>query len=232
MAATHPSGLRALAAAGAALLAIETAMGASGPPRISVQHGPISLDADSGDIDYANHHVSLRKVVISQGDLRVTADRAEASGIDFDNSRWIFSSNVHITSEQLGVLDSDSATVVFRNNRLESALVTGDPAEFEQTSSKTGVLARGHADSIQYTVSTDTVRLTGSARLQYAGTDTTAPVVIYNLLDRRLQFAGAATSGGRVHIVTTPRKLTKPGAAPAAPARAQRGAPPSASGPQ
>jgi lipopolysaccharide export system protein LptA len=221
---------RVLLVAGAVLLA-DAALGASGPPRITVQHGPINLDADSGNIDYKSHEVMLNKVVISQGDLRLTADRAEASGLEFENTRWIFTGNVHISSEQLGGLQSDSATAEFLNNRLESALATGQPAEFEQTSSKNGVLARGHADSIEYKVSTDTVRLTGNARLEYTGTVTTAPVVIYNIRDQRLQFAGAAEPGHRVHIVTTPPKPGKPEAVPQVPGRARRAAPASASGP-
>ncbi|HXS28959.1 MAG TPA: lipopolysaccharide transport periplasmic protein LptA [Steroidobacteraceae bacterium] len=222
-----------LLAAGVALLAIETAMGAGHPPRISMQHGPISLDADSGDINYRTHEATLKKVEISQGDLRVTADRADVSGIDSDDSRWIFTGNVHITSEQLGMLQSDKATVQFHDNRLDTALVSGNPAEFEQTSSKSGVLARGHADSIEYTASMDTVRLTGSARLQYGETTTTAPVVVYNLRERKLQFAGAA-SGSRVHIIATPRKSATPPAAPQNPGRARRPAPTGAgaSGPQ
>jgi lipopolysaccharide export system protein LptA len=231
MAATPTRGCWVPLAASAALLGIATALGASNPPRITTQHGPISVDADSTDYDYGTHQLSMKKVVISQGDLRVTADRAEASGVDFDNSRWIFTSNVHITSGQLGALQSDSATVQFRNNHLESALAAGNPAEFEQTNSKTGVLAKGHADSIEYTVATDTVRLTGNARLQYSGTDTTAPVVIYNLRDRRLLFAGAAAPGERVHIIATPQKAVKPVATPTAPARAPHAAPNGAQGP-
>lgn len=222
-------GSRALLAAGAALLAFESGLGAPTAPRITMQHGPISVDAESGTIDYGTHHATLKNTVITQGDLRVTADRAAASGIDSDNSRWIFTGNVHISSPKLGVLTSQDATVDFRNNQLETALVTGHPAEFEQTSSKTGVLARGHADSIQYTVATDTVRLSGSARLQYGETQTTAALVIYNIRDRRLQFAGAP--GSRLHIVTTPQKLAKPGAAPKLPARSRRAESRSSSGP-
>lgn len=224
-------GSRALVVAGAALLAFETALGAaSTAPRITMQHGPISVDAESGDINYGTHEATLKKVIISQGDLRVTADRATASGIDSDNSRWVFTGNVHIDSAKFGVLTSDSATVDFRNNQLESAVVTGQPAEFEQTSSKTGVLARGHADSIHYLAATDTVRLTGNAQLQYGGTETKAAVVIYDIRNRRLQFAGAGTPGSRVRIVTTPQKLKKAGAAPNSPAgsHAESG---SASGP-
>lgn len=220
-----------LLVAGTVLLGADTAFGASGAPRYTAQHGPVSVDADQFSIDYGAHHMTLKKVVITQGDLRLTADRGEASGLDFDNSRWIFTNNVHISSEQLGALQSDSATVQFRDNRLESALATGQPAEFEQTSSKNGVLARGHADSIEYKVATDTVRLTGNAQLQYSGTETTAPVVIYNIRDQRLQFAGSEP-GSRVHIVTTPPKAGKPGAVPKVPGRARPAAPPpGASGP-
>lgn len=224
-------GSRALIAAGTVLLAFESAMGASGPPSISLQHGTIGVVADTTEYDARTQQLIMKKVVITQGDLRVTADRAEATGLNSDNSRWTFTSNVHISSEQLGVLQSDSATMEFRNSRLESALATGQPAEFEQTSSKNGVLARGHADSIQYTVATDIVRLTGNAFLHYSGTDTTAPVVLYNLRDQKLQFAGPGTPGGRVHIVATPQKAAKPGALPRVPARGQGAAPRTPSGP-
>lgn len=219
----------AVIATGAALLALETALGASGPTHVALQHGTITLDADSTEYDYRTQRMILTNAAIKQGNLRVTADRAEGTGLDSDNSRWIFTGNVHIASEKLGVLTSESATVDFRNNQLASALVKGHPAEFEQTSSKTGVLARGQADTIQYTVATDTVRLTGSARLQYGGTETMAPLVIYNVRDRRLQFAGGGAPGSRVHISTTPQSLTKPqstkpGAAPKAPVSSRRGA--------
>lgn len=221
----------AFVAASVALLAVDASMAAGRPPRITMQHGPITIDADSGDFNYKTHQAMLDKVVITQGDLRVTADHADATGVDSDTSHWTFTGNVDITSTQLGVLRSDSATVQFRDNRLESALVKGDPAEFEQTSSKTGMLARGHADSIEYTVATDTVRLTGNATLQYPGTDTAAAVVVYNIRDQKLQFTSGAAHGGRVHIVTTPQNLTKPGIAPSVPGRPRHGAPPNSSGP-
>lgn len=232
-------GSRALFAAGATVLALGTALGATAPRRITMQHGPISVDAESTEIDYGTHQAKLKNVAIAQGDLRVSADRAAASGFNTDDSRWTFTGNVHITSEKLGVLTSESATVDFRNNQLASALVEGHPAEFEQTSSKTGVLARGHAESIQYSVAADTVRLTGNAALQYGATETTAPLVVYNIRDQKLQFAGAATPGKRVHIETTPQKLpragakpgTKPGAAPRLPAGSRSAASRSASGP-
>lgn len=239
MAAMTIRGSRALLGAGAALLAARIVLGAPAAPRtaprhgvpsITTQHGTISVDADKTEVDYSTHQMRLKNVVITQGDLSVTADSAEAAGISFDNSRWVFTGNVHISSTQLGALQSDSATVDFLKDRLENALVKGNPAEFEQTTSKSGVLARGHADTIEYTVSTDTVRLTGNARLQYGGTETTAPVMVYNIREQRLQFAGAAAPGGRVHIIATPPKSAKPPATPHLPSKARQSAASSAPG--
>jgi len=221
MAIMPASGTRGFLAAGAVLFALETALGAAAAPRISMQHGPIGIDAESSTINYGTHEATLVKAVISQGDLRVTADHAMGFDIDSDNGRWVLTGNVHITSEKLGVLTSESATIDFRNNQLESAVVKGHPAEFEQTTSKTGVLARGHADVIQYTVATDIVRLTGNARLQYGETTTTAAVVVYNIRDRKLQFAGGGAPGSRVHILTTPQKLPKAGTSPKSLTRSQ-----------
>ncbi len=175
--------------------------------RNTTPHGPINFDAARLVVDYRTQHAVLEKVVISQGDLRVTADRAEAADLNSDDSRWTFTGNVHISSGQLGDLKSDSATVEFRNGVMQSALATGRPAEFEQTDSKSGVPAHGHANMIEYTASNDTVRLTQDASLEYGENQRiTAPVLVYDIREQKLQAAGAATPGGRVHITTVPKK--------------------------
>jgi lipopolysaccharide transport protein LptA len=178
------------------------------PPRLVKPSGPINLHASSTSFDLRTQHALLRKVVIVQGDLTLTADRAEATGLNFKDSRWTFTSNVHIDSTLEGKLSSDSATVQFRDERMQSAVVTGSPATFEQTSSTTGVLARGHADSIVYTVANSTVRLTGDAWLKYGDNEITGPVLVYDISSQRLEGASAAEHGEhgeRVHITILPR---------------------------
>ncbi|GEM_PF-261657 len=199
------------AVVGVLLAASDALQAAAGPAQITTPHGPVDFDAAHLEVDYRTQQVTAQKPIITQGDLRVTANRAEATGLNFDDSRWTFTGDVHITSARQGDLRSDRAVVVFRDNRMQSALVTGHPAEFEQTSSKSGVLARGHADSIEYTVSTDTVRLTDDAWLEYGDNQKiTAPVLVYNIREQRLQAASTPTPSGRVHFTLVPTKRPKP----------------------
>lgn len=178
------------------------------PERPSGPSGPISLAASHSEVDYKTQHARLRNVVITQGDLKVTADHAEATGLDFKDSRWTFTGNVHITSLDQGKLASSAATVDFRNEHMQKAAVTGAPAEFEQTASKTGVFARGHANSIVYTVASATVQLQGNAWLEYGRNEITGPLLVYDIATQKLQGASTADQGERVHIVIRP----KPGA--------------------
>ncbi|MEE9570672.1 MAG: hypothetical protein V3W02_03125, partial [Gammaproteobacteria bacterium] len=51
---------------------------------------PISLDAESSSFDQPTNTVVFRKLQITQGDVRISADDAVASGLDFARSEWRF----------------------------------------------------------------------------------------------------------------------------------------------
>src|ERR1700676_4556215 len=116
-----------------------------------VEQQAISLDAQSSELDYKNNNLLFHKVRITQGNLSVAADQAQATGLDFENSRWVFRGNVKITMDQ-GQLTSDEAEITFAKKLLSKALVNGNPAAFEQRIAKTGKLAQGRADTIDYDV--------------------------------------------------------------------------------
>src|SRR5262245_47657929 len=67
----------------------------------------IDLKAESFDADYKSNTTQLRNVVISQCDIRVEARHASATGLRFDNTRWVFDGDVKIDVEQRGSLKSD-----------------------------------------------------------------------------------------------------------------------------
>ena len=189
--------------------------------------GTISWRSKSFKYDNrAQKTVLTGDVLVSQGDMRATADRAERQGLSGDDSRWTFTGHVHVTSALQGNLKSDEATIDVRGNEMQNAVVTGAPANFEQTSSTTGVLARGHADSIVYTVAAGTVRLTDDAWLKYGDNEITAPVLVYNLKTQQLQGASATDRKQRVHITILPKNG---GASPVSPKKSppQKSASPS-----
>jgi lipopolysaccharide transport protein LptA len=180
-------------------------LGAEKPTRITTSRGPVILNAASGDVDYKTQQVLLRDVVITQGDLQVQADRAEASGLNFDNSHWVFTGNVRIRAEQRGTLQSERATVEFRHNQIEKAVATGTPAQFEEKLQDSGLTARGHAGSIEYDVGPGTVRLTNDAWLTDGRNEMKAPTIVYDINQRAVQSHAEGSPGGRVHITILPK---------------------------
>src|SRR6516164_6312664 len=148
--------LSALIAGGAWAVQV---LAAAGPP------APMAAAAASSEVDYRTNMVVFSQVVISQGAMRVQADHAHASGLNFANSRWTFDGHVRIDAEPRGSLRSDQAIVEFRDNRILRATANGKPAEFEQPRGDSQQMARGHADEIVYDVSEGTVRLSNDAWL-------------------------------------------------------------------
>lgn len=198
--------------------------GAGGTARPLSKTAPVSVEASQSEVDYATHHLILHNVVISQEDLKISAARADATGLNFQDSRWTFTGDVHLTSALRGNLQSDQAVVEFRNNQIETAVATGQPAQFEQTASSSGVLARGHADTIRYAVAAGTVRLTTDAWLKYGENEITGPDMVYDIKAQRLVSTGGRSPAERIHITIVPRKGTSSG--PGAALRAAHGAAP------
>ena len=103
----HPRSLRVSAAVAVALAAgwLGSAAGAGSAgkdDKIDRSKVPIILDAGSTDIDSKTHLVYLRHgVKITQGDISVSADDAQATGLDFNNTKWLFTGKVHIRAETL-----------------------------------------------------------------------------------------------------------------------------------
>ncbi|HKZ74413.1 MAG TPA: lipopolysaccharide transport periplasmic protein LptA [Steroidobacteraceae bacterium] len=165
---------------------------------------PIELEAASSDVDYKSNRVRFRDVVISQGDTTVQAERAEATGLDFEDSRWVFEGDVRIRVEPQGALRSTRAIVEFRDNRIERATITGTPAQFEQQ--REDVTARGRARSIEYVFADGTVRLSEDAWLTDGRNEITGPVLVYNIHQQRVQAASEPGGSERVRIKIKPGK--------------------------
>jgi lipopolysaccharide transport protein LptA len=168
---------------------------------------PITVDAASSEVDYRTNMVVFSQVVISQGAMRVQADHAHASGLNFANSRWTFEGHVRIDAAPSGSLRSDQAVVEFRDNRILRATANGKPAEFEQPRGDSPQMARGHADEIVYDVSQGTVRLSNDAWLSDGVNEISGPLLVYNIRAQRVQAATQPGSDQRVHITISPQSV-------------------------
>ncbi len=193
----------------------------------------IVIDAAYSHVDYQTNTVLFEHVVVSQGDTRITAERAHATGVGFANSLWTFEGQVLIALQPRGTVRADQAVVQFRDDRIIQATAHGRPAQFEQQRAGAELAQRrgasdgaahGEADQIVYDAQDDSVRLSGSAQL-FDGrqVEISAPTLVYEIRDERLRAASPDESRG-VHVVVTSRPVPKRGKPPAG--RAPRRRPP------
>ena len=176
----------------------------------------VHVDCQSGGVNYKTQTMVCSNVVISQGSTRVTADHARGTGgLNFQNSHWTFTGNVHIEAPPRGSLRSDDATVEFRDNRIAGATINGTPAEFEQQRAGDLGMEKGHADQIVYNVDRGTILLSKDAWISDGHNEMSAPSISYSIREQKV----LATSGGTgatqgVHITITPQSLPKQGPPP------------------
>jgi lipopolysaccharide export system protein LptA len=190
-------------------LSIALVLGASHAPGAAhkVASGPITLDAQSADA--ANDSVLFRRVRIAQGNMSISADQGQSQGsknatrLDFDNSLWTFRGDVKITMDG-GQLTAEDAEIKFFNQQLSKAVANGKPAMFEEPIEKTGKVAHGRADTIDYDASKGIVRLLKNAWLSNGDTEIRGESLKYNVVAQSIVAEGADQESQRVHIVITP----------------------------
>ena len=184
----------------------------SSAPAARRQPQPIVLDAQSADADLANNNVLFHKVRITQGDMSIAADQGQGtqqkSRLDFENSQWVFRGNVKIVLNG-SELTSDDAEINFVKQQLSKAVINGKPAAFEQKIEKSGKVAQGHADSIDYDAAKGVVRLSNNAWLSDGQTEMRGETLKYDVLGQVIRAEASEQKSQRVHIVVTP-----PSAAP------------------
>jgi lipopolysaccharide transport protein LptA len=188
-----------------AALALQTAVCVAA----HVEQQAILIEAQSSEMDFKNNNLIYRKVRISQGTMSVAADQAQGSGLDFDNSHWVFRGNVKIAMQQ-GQLSSDEADITFTNKLLSKAVVNGKPAAFEQRLAKSGKLAQGHADSIDYDVIKGVVHFSKNAWLSDGQNEIRGESLKYNVLAQSVIAEASEQASQRVHIIITPPPKSKP----------------------
>ncbi|HUG04684.1 MAG TPA: LptA/OstA family protein [Steroidobacteraceae bacterium] len=144
---------------------------------------PIKVEAQSSDFDYQKGVLEFDGITISQGEIRITAERAVASGLDFEDSRWEFDGAVRISMPE-AALASDTASVRFAKGEIQSATVTGGPATFEQR--REDELAQGRANRIDYDLGRGAVELAGDAWLSNGRTEITGATLVYSTISQRV----------------------------------------------
>lgn len=161
---------------------------------------PINLDATSSEFDRRNNRLVFRGMHITQGALSIRADVAEATRLDFENSRWHFTGNVVIENAGTTVW-CDDAELAFLGHQLRTAVMSGAPARFEQPRTG-GKRIEGRAGAIDYDVMAKTVRMTNKAWLSDGANEYSGERIAYDL--GREFVTADADGGGKVVLKINP----------------------------
>jgi lipopolysaccharide export system protein LptA len=192
---------------------------------LGVGGGNATLHWDAAQLDYQRGQVVLRDVQITQDATTIQADLAEASGLEFEDSSWVFTGNVRLHMPR-GNLTADHATVKFVDSRVTAASVHGSPAVFAGEVGENRQPARGHAQDIDYDVASDEIRLTGDAWLTDGRNEINGARIVYKVAAQRVQAEGRAGGGGRVSGTIHPRAAPAPTQTPPAPTQTPPETPP------
>ena len=144
---------------------------------------PIQLEAQSQDLDFQKGILKFETITITQGQVRITAEHAVASGLDFEDSSWEFSGSVRMSMPDSAIA-SDAAQVKFSAGEIQTASVTGSPATFEQK--RKDEQAEGRANRIDYDLKSGTVELAGDAWLSDGKTEITGETLVYSTASQRV----------------------------------------------
>jgi len=163
---------------------------------------PISLDADSSSIDRQTNLIHFRGLRITQGGLRIEADEALATGLDFEQSEWRFTGGVRIVVDS-AVLESDRAVFTFSAHQLATAELEGNPASFTDQSPDREEPARGSANKLSYDYAKRILRMSDNARLSKGPNEIKGCDLIYDFAEERVT-SGSSDCGEPFRITILP----------------------------
>ena len=164
---------------------------------------PINIDAESTGYLADESVLTFTKLNLSQGGISISADRGEASRLDFENSTWRFEGNIIIELEN-GRIESDFAHLEFEGHQIKIARIQGSPAmllidreaEVERTSAI--------ANRIDYDFQRSLIDFTGNVSIQEGGNQISSEYLIYNIKDQSIQAQSNSNDNSKVKITYTP----------------------------
>jgi lipopolysaccharide transport protein LptA len=136
-------------------------------------------------------------VDMTRGISHIKADRAEGTGLDFANSRWVLTGHVQVFMPE-GLLRADRATVLFASQRIDSMSAEGAPAEFEHPL-ENGQVAHGHAQAIDFDMARNEVQLHGDGWLSDGCNEITGGHISYDIGAERVRADSAPGDSARVY---------------------------------
>jgi lipopolysaccharide transport protein LptA len=130
----------------------------------------------------------------------------------YEAGEWQFSGGVHIEFDN-AVLDADTATVLFADNRLKEVHVQGAagmPARFSHQLKDAPRRNQGHAASIDYSATAGMLKLAGGTWYTDGRNEVRTAALIYNMNDGSFSNVTGSGESDRVIVTIRPEKRVPP----------------------
>ena len=164
---------------------------------------PINIDAESTGYLADESVLTFTKLNLSQGGISISADRGEASKLDFENSTWKFEGNIRIILEN-GRIESDFAHLEFEGHQIKIARIQGSPAKLliyrEDQITRTSAIA----NRIDYDFQKSLIDFTGNVSIREGGNQISSEYLVYNIKNQSIQAQSDSKDNSKVKITYTP----------------------------
>ena len=164
---------------------------------------PINIDAESTGYLADESVLTFTKLNLSQGGVSISADRGEASKLDFENSTWRFEGNIIIKLEN-GRIQSDFAHLEFEGHQIKIARIQGSPAMLLIDRGDEVARTSAIADRIDYDFQRSLIDFTGNVSIQEGGNQISSEYLVYNIKDQSIQAQSNSNDNSKVKITYTP----------------------------
>ena len=165
----------------------------------------IDLQAKSSTYDRNSGHLVFAEVTISQGEMSVSANLAEATELEFENAAWIFTGNVQISTVE-ALISGDKAVINFQDHRLVRANISGQPATINWESSDSDEAIFGQASELVYNREAGTLSLTGDAVLRSGISEISGNTLLYDFNAEQVVAGSLDDASQGVRITITPEE--------------------------
>ena len=164
---------------------------------------PINIDAESTGYLADESVLTFTKLNLSQGRISISADRGEASKLDFENSTWKFEGNIRITLEN-GSIESDFAHLEFEGHQIKTARIQGSPAKLLFNREDEVTRTSAVANRIDYNFQKSLIDFTGNVSIEEGGNQISSEYLVYNIKDQSIQALSDNKDNSKVKITYTP----------------------------
>jgi lipopolysaccharide export system protein LptA len=170
---------------------------------------PMDINADNTSIDGKNSMIIFNGLTLTQGNVSIQADEGRATRMELEDASWNFTGNV-IIKIGAGHIECNSAELLFDDFRLRRAIVTGSPARFDLRRPGTEEITHAEAGRLDYNVDAGVIEFSRQATITEGGNQISSNMLVYNILEQRINADSTGAEDDRVRITYTPANGIEP----------------------